>query len=162
MRTLLAATLLLAAAALAGAPYELDGSKLKLPGAVVFLTGKADVAPESDAALSHVKAYLADKAAITTLRIEVHTDAQGDDAANQKLSEARALAVAKKLVAMGVECQRLLPVGFGETKPVASNATPDGRAQNRRTDFINAALRGKAIGGMPLDGGGQVAGDPCH
>jgi OOP family OmpA-OmpF porin len=53
-------------------------------------------------------------------------------------------------------------VGFGGSKPVASNTTPEGRGQNRRVAFINAALRGRAIGGMPLDGGGKVAsGDLC-
>jgi OOP family OmpA-OmpF porin len=69
--------------------------------------------------------------------------------------------VARRLVADGSACKRLLPVGFGGTKPVASNATPDGKAQNRRTDFVNAELRGRAIGGLPVDGGGRVAGDPC-
>lgn len=162
MRTRWLPLCLLAPVALAGAPFELDGHRLKLPGPIVFATGKADVAADSDAALAHVRAYLAEKSAISTLRVEVHTDAQGDDGANQKLSQARALAVARKLVAMGVDCKRLLPVGFGETKPVAADDTPEGRAQNRRTDFVNAALRGRAIGGLPLDGGGVVAGDPCQ
>ena len=63
--------------------------------------------------------------------------------------------------AKGIDCKRLIPVGFGETKPVAPNDTPDNKAQNRRTAFVNAALKGKPIGGMPVDGGGKVAGDPC-
>ncbi len=69
--------------------------------------------------------------------------------------------MAKALVAKGVDCKRLLPVGFGETKPRAENKTPEGKAQNRRTTFVNAALRGKAIGGAPLEGFGKIAGDPC-
>lgn len=161
MRLVAIAVVLLSSAVLAGAPFELDGSRLKLPSPIVFVTGKADLAPESDAALAHVRAYLAEKTSISTLRIEVHTDSQGADAANQKLSQARALAVARKLVSLGVDCKRLMPVGFGETKPVAPNDTPEGRAQNRRTEFVNAGLRGIAIGGMPLDGGGVTAGDPC-
>jgi hypothetical protein len=48
------------------------------------------------------------------------------------------------------------------TKPVADASTPEGRAANVRIDAINAALRGRLIGGMPADGGGQLAGDPCR
>lgn len=142
-------------------PFELDGNALKVPGAIVYKTAGAELLPESDAVLDHVVAYLKAKDYISTLRVEVHTDSTGDAGFNQALSEKRALAVARALVARGVDCARLLPVGFGHNKPVAPNDTPEGRAQNRRTAFINAALRGRAIGGMPLDGGGQVAGDPC-
>jgi OOP family OmpA-OmpF porin len=141
--------------------FELDGNTLKLPGPVNYETGKATVKTESEPALAHVKAYLDDKQTITMLRIEVHTDAQGADDWNQRLSEQRALAVAQWLVAHGVDCKRLLPVGFGESRPIADNTTAEGRAQNRRTMFVNAALRGRPIGGMPVDGGGKVAGDPC-
>ncbi|MSP61093.1 MAG: OmpA family protein [Myxococcales bacterium] len=112
--------------------------------------------------MKHVKAYLDAKAYISLLRIEVHTDAQGDDRYNQALSEKRALAVARWLAQHGVDCKRVIAVGFGETKPAADNATVEGRAKNRRTLFINAALRGRPIGGVPVDGGGRVAGDPCH
>ena len=70
--------------------------------------------------------------------------------------------MARKLVSLGVDCKRLVPVGFGGTKPVAENTTPDGKAQNRRITFVAAALRGVLIGGMPADGGGKVAGDPCE
>jgi hypothetical protein len=79
----------------------------------------------------------------------VHSDAQGDTGANQAMTEARALSTARALVARGVDCKRLLPVGFGETKPVSDNRTADGRAANRRTTLVPAALNGKLIGGMP-------------
>lgn len=141
--------------------YELSGNELKVPGPVLFETGSDRVKPESEGALAHVKGYLTEKSYISLLRIEVHTDNAGDPAANQALSERRSLAVAKALIARGVECKRLLAVGFGATKPVAGNDTPDGRAQNRRVTFVNAALRGRAIGGMPVEGGGRVAGDVC-
>lgn len=135
---------------------------LMLPGPVVFETGKDILKPESDEVLTVVKKYLDAKPQITLLRIEGHTDTDGDDRANQKLSEARSMAVARWLVAKGVDCKRVIPVGFGEGKPIAPNDTPDNKAQNRRTSFINAAIKGKAIGGMPVDGGGQRAGDPCQ
>lgn len=141
--------------------YELSGNELKVPGPVVFETGSDRIKPESEGVLAHVKGYLTDKSYISLLRIEVHTDNAGAPAANQALSERRALAVAKALIARGVECKRLIAVGFGAQKPVAGNGTPDGRAQNRRVTFANAALRGRAIGGMPVDGGGRVAGDVC-
>lgn len=153
----------LTGAARAEAPkrYELEGMQLKVPHAITYETGKAALTAGSDAAIAYVAGYLADKTYVTTLRIEVHTDNTGAAAANQALTEKRALAVARALVAKGVDCKRLVPVGFGATKPIADNATADGRAANRRTVFENAALRGKAIGGAPLDGGGKAAGDAC-
>jgi len=141
--------------------FELDGSMLKLLSLIVFETGTDKLKPESDTALEHVKAYLEAKDYITLLRIEGHTDSDGDDQANQELSEKRTLAVARWLIAHGVACERLIPVGFGENKPVQSNETAEGKAANRRISFVNAQLRGRSIGGMPVDGGGRVAGDPC-
>lgn len=161
LRTLLVVTLLTTAAAADAPKFELEGNVLKVPFPVTFATGKATLDAKSGEAIAYVASYLEAKSYISTLRVEVHTDAQGDEARNQTMSEQRALAVTKALVAKGVDCKRLLPVGFGESKPVADNATAEGRAANRRTTFANAALRGKAIGGMPLDGGGKVAGDPC-
>jgi OOP family OmpA-OmpF porin len=146
-----------------GAPkYVLNGDELVVPFPIVYETGKAVVMPESDEALDYIKGYLAAKTHVTKLRIEVHTDSQGRDEYNQTMSEARALAFTKALVAKGVGCHRLVPVGFGETKPIADNRTADGRAKNRRTGIFNAALRGRPIGGGAIDGGGKVAGDPCN
>jgi len=141
--------------------FEIKNNELKLPSPILFETGTDKLLPESDKALEHVKAYLDQKDYITILRIEGHTDSDGDDQANQTLSEKRALSVARWLVGKGVDCTRLMPVGFGENKPVRSNETAEGKAENRRMVFSNAALRGRPIGGMPVDGGGMVAGDPC-
>lgn len=157
--TLAAALLVLSADPIT---YELQDNRLVVPQPIVFATGKAQLTPESDAALDFVKGYLEAKSSISTLRIEVHSDDQGDAKANQALTEARAAAVFSALVKKGVDCKRLIAVGFGASKPVASNATPEGKAQNRRTVFVNAALRGRAIGGFPLDGGGVVASPACN
>jgi OmpA-OmpF porin, OOP family len=138
------------------------GGALKLPGPVVFETGSDKLSPVSDEVLEVVHDYLDAKPEITLLRVEGHTDSDGAPPANQTLSEHRALAVARWLVGVGVACNRLLPVGFGQTKPIAPNDTPDNKAQNRRVDFVNAAVKGKALGGLAVDGGGHVAGDPCH
>jgi OOP family OmpA-OmpF porin len=161
LRTLLVLTLFTTAAAAEAPKFEIENGLLKVPFPVAFDTNKATLKTESAEAIAYVAAYLEAKSSISTLRVEVHTDAQGDDKYNQAMSEKRAFAVAKALVAKGVDCKRLIPVGFGETKPVADNTTAAGRAANRRTAFANAAMRGKPIGGMPLDGGGAVAGDPC-
>jgi OmpA-OmpF porin, OOP family len=147
---------LVSSIALAQPKFELEGNALKAP---TFTFDGEKPGKDSEAALAHVKAYLEAKPYITKLRIEVHTDTGGEQA--QKLTDARALAVAQALVKAGVDCKRLIAVGFGDTKPIAPNDTTENKARNRRTVFVNAELRGRAIGGMPLDGGGHVAGDAC-
>lgn len=141
--------------------FTVENHELKLADPILFFNGGDRLKPESEKALSMVKDYLDAKTYITLLRVEGHTDADGDSAVNQKLSERRALAVARWLVAKGVDCKRLLPVGFGGGKPLAPNDTAENKAKNRRLVFANATLRGRAIGGMPSDGGGKAAGDPC-
>jgi OOP family OmpA-OmpF porin len=141
--------------------YSLEGNEVKITKQILFEAGRDKLKEESTAALEIIKQYLSDKSYISLLRVECHTDNDGNQEVNQTLTEKRALAVCAALVKMGVDCKRLLAVGFGGTKPVAANDTPDGKAANRRVCFINAALRGHAIGGMPLDGGGKVAGDTC-
>ena len=142
--------------------YELQGNELKLPGPITFETNSDKLKPESDAVLEHVKGYLEAKSYITLLRVETHTDSMGDERANQALSEERAAAVVQALIKKGVECSRLLAVGFGGNKPISANDTPEGRALNRRTVFANAALKGRPIGGMPVDGGGKAVPQKCN
>jgi OOP family OmpA-OmpF porin len=154
MRHLFATLTACLAFAAAGAQgYHMEGMEVKPESNIVFETGTANIKPESEAALRNIKKYLDDKTYITLLRIEGHVDGGAQD---QKLSEARANAIAKWLVSAGVDCKRLIPVGFGNTKPVSEI-----KAANNRIAFCNAALKGHAIGGMPADGGGAVAGDPC-
>jgi OOP family OmpA-OmpF porin len=159
-RSLLTLCLMLSLPVLAGdvkPSFKLEGHELVLPSPITFKPGSDTLTDESTTALEYVRAYLEAKSYISNLRIEGHAD----DAASQALTEKRALAVARWLVEKGVDCKRLVPVGFGNTKPVADNATPEGKAQNRRMSFFNAGLRNKAIGGLPMDGGGKLAGDPC-
>jgi len=138
--------------------FTIEDGRLVLPFPITFETGTANLTSSAQRSVDHIARYLADKTYVSTLRIESHVAGDTD---GQALSERRALAVTRALVASGVECTRLLPVGFGDTKPVADPKTPEGRAENTRVAAINAALRGRPIGGMPLDGGGRVAGDPC-
>ncbi|WP_081426314.1 OmpA family protein [Sorangium cellulosum] len=141
--------------------FKLKGNQVELPGPVVFETNSDKLLPESDEVLSIVDDFLNQRKDVSLLRIEGHTDSDGDDALNQTLSEKRAMSVARWLVAKGHDCKRFIAVGFGESKPVADNNTPDGKAQNRRTGFFIAAVEGKAVDKQPVDGGGKVAGDPC-
>jgi OOP family OmpA-OmpF porin len=144
------------------ATFELVEGALKLPGPVVFETGNDRLSPVSDEVLEVVLDYMSNKTEVTLLRIEGHTDSDGTPAANQTLSERRALAVARWLTAAGIDCHRLLPVGFGQDRPVVPNTTADNKAQNRRVAFVNAALLGRPLGNLPSDGGGKHAGDPCQ
>jgi outer membrane protein OmpA-like peptidoglycan-associated protein len=70
----------------------------------------------------------------TKFAIEGHTDSKFTEKFNQKLSEKRATSVLNFLTSNGIEASRLSTVGFGETAPVASNDTSEGRAQNRRVE----------------------------
>jgi OOP family OmpA-OmpF porin len=142
--------------------YKLEGSEVKITKPVLFETGSAKLKPESIAALEIIKQYLTDKTYISQLRVECHTDNSDAAAISQALTEKRAMVICRKLIEMGVDCKRLIAVGFGDTKPVADNSTPDGKAENRRVTFVNVSLRGHVIGGMPVDGGGKVAGELCN
>ncbi len=161
-RTTLVLTLALTASAHADSrAYRIENNRLLVPTPIVFDAGKDTLEATSAEAIAYVAGYLEAKTYVSTLRIEVHSDSMGTEKFNQALTEKRAFAVGKALVAKGVDCKRLLAVGFGSTKPVANNDTAANKAKNRRTELVNAALRGRPIGGLPLDGGGVVAGDLC-
>jgi outer membrane protein OmpA-like peptidoglycan-associated protein len=72
----------------------------------------------------------------TETRLEGHTDSVGDAEANKKLSQDRADAVKSIMVTNGIDASRLSTTGYGQEKPIASNDTEDGRAQNRRTELM--------------------------
>lgn len=124
---------------------------------VTFKPGTAEMEPGSEKMLERLRKYLADKPEVTLMRIEAHVE-ESDSATNQKLSEARALAVVHWLVGAGIDCKRLIAAGFGDSKPVM--ALSDKR--NTRINYINVAMSGKPIGSRPADGGGKIAGDPCR
>ena len=102
---------------------------------ILFKTGKADLLPESMAEIEKVADY---KKKNPSVRFEVqgHTDNQGSDAVNDPLSQKRAEAVVKALEGLGVDGFNLRAVGKGSHEPVASNSTDEGRAKNRRVEFI--------------------------
>lgn len=109
------------------------GSKIALRN-IFFDTGKATLRSESNAELERLVKLLKD---VPSLKIELsgHTDNTGSATLNQKLSQERAQAVVNYLVSQGIDKSRLTAKGYGDTKPIASNSTAEGRQQNRRTEF---------------------------
>jgi lipid-binding SYLF domain-containing protein len=102
---------------------------------VQFETGKADITPDSATALNAVLATLKDHAD-WKIRVEGFTDNVGSKDANEKLSADRAEAVASWLADHGIDRTRLSSKGYGESRPVASNKSDDGRAKNRRVELV--------------------------
>ena len=102
---------------------------------ILFDTGKDIIKPESLPTLKSILALLNDSPGLN-FSIEGHTDNQGNRAVNQPLSEKRAAAVRTWLVDKGIAATRLRTVGFGDTRPIDSNTTPEGRANNRRVEFV--------------------------
>lgn len=100
-----------------------------------FDVNKATIKPESMGVINSIVQLLKDHSDVM-LSVEGHTDSDGDDAFNQSLSERRAQAVVDELVKMGVASDRLSGKGWGETKPVAPNNTNEGKASNRRVEFV--------------------------
>lgn len=100
-----------------------------------FDVNKAIIKPESMGTLNGIVQILKDN---PELKFEVggHTDSDGDDALNLKLSQLRAEAVRGQLIAMGIAATRLTAKGFGKTKPIADNKTFEGKANNRRVEFV--------------------------
>lgn len=101
---------------------------------IFFATGSAALLPTSNAELDQLSRLLFVN---PTLRLELsgHTDNVGDDASNQKLSDQRANAVRDYLLGKGIEAARLVAKGYGESRPMTTNDTEEGRALNRRTEI---------------------------
>ncbi len=130
-------------AQLTGAVGDLPPSKRTSAGEVftlasdAFASGKATLSTSGKGSLGALGAYIA-AAPTGRIRIEAHTDSQGEDAANKELSQRRANAVRDALAAAGVPRSKLQATGMGESSPIASNDSAAGRARNRRVEIIVA------------------------
>jgi outer membrane protein OmpA-like peptidoglycan-associated protein len=117
------------------------GVVVNLPD-VLFAFAKADLTPDAHAKIERMATVLNQQASGRHISVEGHTDSIGSEAANQRLSERRAEAVATGLKDHGVSARRITSKGFGERYPVAPNATPSGadnpagRAKNRRVEVV--------------------------
>lgn len=100
-----------------------------------FATGSATIDAASLPQIAQVAGLLKANPALR-VGVEGHTDDVGEAAANQTLSDARARAVTAKLIEDGIPANRLVAAGFGESRPIADNRLPDGRAKNRRVELV--------------------------
>lgn len=102
---------------------------------ILFDVNKSSIKPESTGALNEVVKLMQEHEDLN-FEIDGHTDSDGNDDANMKLSQARAESVKAKLIDMGIEASRLTAKGFGETIPMDKNDTAEGKANNRRVEFV--------------------------
>ena len=112
--------------------------KIELKQTVYFDTNKATIKPVSFALLDDVALALKDNPKIH-VEIQGHTDSQGDDNFNLKLSQRRAESVRAYLLKKSITADRMTAKGYGEDVPIADNRTTDGRSQNRRVEFVITA-----------------------
>lgn len=103
--------------------------------AITFETGKADLKPESIIEINRVANLMKENPGLE-FEVQGHCDATGSDKVNDPLSQKRAEAIVAALVEQGIASARLTPVGKGSHEPVASNSTDEGRAKNRRVEFV--------------------------
>ncbi|MEW6444586.1 MAG: OmpA family protein [Pseudomonadota bacterium] len=108
---------------------------LSFPDQISFDVGRADIKPQFTHTLDNVAQTLRQYDR-TRIEIAGHTDSTGNAANNQRLSENRANSVRSYLASRGVAPERMFAVGYGQSRPIASNATVIGRAQNRRVEVI--------------------------
>lgn len=109
--------------------------KIVISQKIHFAFNSSEIRPVSFPILDDVAELMRRHAGIRQVRVEGHTDGIGGDAYNQRLSEQRSRAVVAYLIKKGIEGSRLVPVGYGKSRPIADNNTVEGRAKNRRTEF---------------------------
>jgi OOP family OmpA-OmpF porin len=133
---------------------SMTGSQIDLLGTIEFKTARWRVEDyERNVALLNTIAVAGKQyAQITRLRVEGHTDSDGDDASNLLLSQRRAEAVVEWLVANGIDRNRLVAAGCGEKDPLAPNDSANNKQANRRVEFDIEEMEGKRY---------EVATDPC-
>ena len=102
---------------------------------IKFDTGNATLRPESMGIINEIVKLMKQHPEIK-FSIEGHTDSDGETAFNQNLSELRANTVMNELIAQGIDVNRMVSKGLGESSPIADNSTPEGKANNRRVEFV--------------------------
>ena len=117
-----------------------DNITLNMPGNITFAFDSSNLQPQFYPVLDNVAGTL-NEYNQTVIEVAGHTDNVGSDTYNQQLSVQRANAVASYLSSKGIMQQRMIIVGAGESRPVASNDTDSGRAQNRRVEITIVPVR---------------------
>lgn len=123
-------------AAFASVKQEVRGMVITLSGSVLFASAKSDLLPSARAKLNEVADALSKQDPLSKIVVEGHTDSQGGASYNQDLSQHRAQSVLDYLVSRGVSTDRVSAQGFGSTRSVADNGSPEGRANNRRVEIV--------------------------
>jgi outer membrane protein OmpA-like peptidoglycan-associated protein len=126
----------LAEAAALSVKEEARGTVIVLPGSVLFTSGEYELTGEAQQKLALIADTLSPQAKTHDIVVEGHTDSKGTPSSNQVLSENRARAVMDYLIARGVAAGSITSVGIGQARPLADNATTEGRANNRRVEII--------------------------
>jgi outer membrane protein OmpA-like peptidoglycan-associated protein len=134
---------------------RVEQGQIKIREQVQFAYNSAQILKASDFIIEAVTKILQDNPGITKVNIEGHTDSKGGDAFSKQLSQRRATAVMQALVKRGIDKKRLTAKGFGEEKPLDTNDTEEGRANNRRVEFhiVEDGAGGDAV---PPAAGGQT------
>ncbi|MCS6904023.1 MAG: OmpA family protein [Bacteroidia bacterium] len=114
--------------------FDYEATRVQLKN-VYFDTNKAILRPESYAQLNELAEVMKIRKNLKII-VEGHTDSVGNEKANQLLSQKRAEAVKNYLVAQKIDPSRIQAIGYGESRPVAENGTPEGRQKNRRTEVV--------------------------
>jgi outer membrane protein OmpA-like peptidoglycan-associated protein len=112
----------------------LSDGKIVVNG-IKFDTNKATLKAESMGPINEIYQLMVDNPTVN-FSVEGHTDSDGADDSNMTLSKARGEAVMNQLIEMGVAPNRLKYTGFGESKPIDNNSSPEGKANNRRVEFV--------------------------
>lgn len=110
--------------------------KIDIKSTILFETARSTIKDKSKPILDEVAMQMLAHPEVKKMRIEGHTDSVGPAEDNLYLSQDRADSVRRYLIARGIEKERLFAIGFGETRPIASNSTARGRAKNRRVEFV--------------------------
>lgn len=123
---------------IASVKQEPRGIVITLSGGVLFASSKSELLPAAQVKLNTVAETLTQQDPESKMVVEGHTDSQGAAAYNQELSQRRAQTVRDYLVSRGIAPDRVTAAGFGSSRSVADNASPEGRANNRRVEIVVA------------------------
>ena len=120
----------------ASVKQEARGMVITLSGSVLFASAKSDLLPAAQLKLNDVANALIKEDPLSKIVVEGHTDSQGGVPYNQELSQRRAQSVRDYLVSRGIASDRVTAQGFGPSRSIADNNSPEGRANNRRVEIV--------------------------
>ncbi len=141
--------------------YRVENNALLLPSDIQFDSHAYDVKDNKDPMLDYVANYLKERPSITKFRIEGHVFTEKSKEENLKLSLQRAAIISYYLTVRGIACERLIPVAFGDSKPIAP-LDECNISNNTRVDFFQAEVNHKAVAGNAVDGFADKVYDPCE